>query len=354
MKVGIITFHRAINYGAVFQTYALCKYINNKGIDCKVIDYRCNEIEKIYNPQISYKNLKKFILDLMSYKTRKQKKLKFENFISEKIPLIDIKNVDDMDILIAGSDQVWNYKITNFDKNYFLCFAKSTQKKISYAACMGITEIPSEIKEEYEKLLSSFDEISVRDNFSYDLTKTLYNKKIEKVLDPTFLLKIDEWKDICEQSKYDNYIVVFSVGYSEILSNFAIDLGKKKNLKVIFLNSGLRKIKGGIYLDTASPSEVLGLLLNASYVVTNSFHGTAMSLIFNKEFFVELNHDKKGRNYRVENMLKQFDVRNREILRPSYNDYDFQYLNYSIINKNIQNEREKSIKFLKNIFMENK
>lgn len=354
MKVGIITFHRAVNYGAVFQAYALCRYINDLGIECKIIDYRCTEIEDIYKPKISYNNIKEFLLDILQYRKRKIKQIAFEKFINKNIPLIDFDNSNLLDILITGSDQVWNYKITNFDKNYFLYFSKSNQKKISYAACIGITEISSEIKEEYEKLLSSFDEISVRDNFSYDLTKTLYNKKIEKVLDPTFLLKIDEWKDICEQSKYDNYIVVFSVGYSEILSNFAIDLGKQKNLKVIFLNSGLRKIKGGIYLDTASPSEVLGLLLNASYVVTNSFHGTAMSLIFNKEFFVELNHDKKGRNYRVQNMLEQFDVRNREILKPSYNDYDFQYLNYSIINKNIQNEREKSIKFLKNIFMEDK
>ena len=170
MNFGIITFHRAVNYGAVLQTYALQEALRNLNIDSEVIDYRDNIIDNRF--KFFYdKSLKKLVKDFIYFPIFYRKNKKFEKFIEGNIVTTKkiIRNCDELNQLkefdqyITGSDQVWNYRLTNWDEAYFLDFVKDNKKKNSYAASFGMNEIPKKEQEKYKSLLSQFNHISVRE-----------------------------------------------------------------------------------------------------------------------------------------------------------------------------------------------
>jgi hypothetical protein len=347
MNVGILTFNRAVNYGAVFQTYALECALLDLGVNVYVIDYHCIKLEEVYENVIHWNIPPKALWDILLYRKRKDKKKNFDRFSNEYIKPIPLSEAGKMDVLITGSDQVWNCEITGNDMVYFLDTFRSDIKRISYAACTGRDNYSIELKNKIVKALSGFSRVSVRDSESYDVISKYFKGSIEKVPDPTLLIKKECWNDAIHSVKYKNYVLVFAVGFSECLSDFAHDLAEKKKKLIIFINSNLRKKGKGIYLDTASPDKVLGLIDNADYIVTNSFHGTAMSIAFEKEFFVELNHDKKGRNHRVESLLEDVEVEGREIVDSVYMGNSFTPINWEKVRLKKECLREKGINFLK-------
>ncbi len=168
MKVGVITFHRAINYGAVLQTYALQKALKGLGFDSEVIDYRCDHMEELYKliGGFSTKSVKQNIRSFMNYFPAKRKMKSFRSLVNENMklsPVYDSATINQSneryDIFITGSDQVFNYACSDFDKNYFLSFVDDEQKINSYAASFGISDIPVEYRAEYARLLSRFNHI---------------------------------------------------------------------------------------------------------------------------------------------------------------------------------------------------
>lgn len=343
-KIGIITFHRAVNYGAVFQSVALLRQLEKLGYDAHIVDYRSEILEAPYNECIDTESVSALIFSILQYHTKKLKKENFYKYIVENCKLESIKNISSYDAMITGSDQVWNTEITGIDGQYFL--EDCPVAKISYAACTGKSEFPADDTDRVAKLLKNFHAVSVRDKQSYHAVSKVFDGPVFKVIDPTLLLEKSAWDSLCPKVKYNNYILVFAVGFSERLSMFATNLSKKQNKKVIFINANIRKKGKGIYLDTASPGEVLGLIKNADYVVTNSFHGTAMSIALEKDFYVELEHDMKGRNKRVEDMLGEFGINKREIMSADYRDDDFLAINWDKVNIQHDQLRQRSIKFL--------
>ena len=207
-KIGILTYHRAYNYGAVLQAYALQSAIQNINYNVEIIDYCCDYIEKIGSEK-SIKNIIKFIL---SGRRINQTKKKFVKFRNDKLNLSNndfnrdtIKEIADLyDIYIVGSDQVWNYQGSNFDKTYFLDFVKQNTKKKSYAASFGISKIPPKYEKEYIRLLNKFSDISVREKQGINIINNLLGKDCELVLDPTLLLSKKEWK---EKTSISNRII---------------------------------------------------------------------------------------------------------------------------------------------------
>lgn len=358
MKIGIITFHKAINYGAVLQTYALQKVLEDMDADPEIIDYKCEYIENTYKlfSISSIRNLKCFISSLIYLPIKISKKNKFNKFRNDYLKLSsEINNriqLDNSNCLyksfITGSDQVWNLKCTGYDTTYFLDFVKDTSKKFSYAASFGSADIEKNQKEKYMYLLKDFNKISVREKQGLKIIGELIDKEGYVHLDPTLLLKEESWRNLCSNGKYNNYILIYLMVHSQTALAFAEDLAKQTGCKIIYINSGLTKKVKGTYVRTAGPKEFLSLFAGAKYVVTNSFHGTAFSINFNKEFFVELLPPPSKVNSRLENIMDLLDLRERQIINGK-NDNIHKPINYSQVNSVLEEERRNSIKYLRSI-----
>lgn len=365
MKIGTITYHRAINYGAVLQTYALQKVLDKMGADSEVIDYRCPFIEWLYKPLCmrKVKNVKDFIAVIKGANIKKQKRDMFLKFLKNNVrtssniynseeELLKANNIYGK--FITGSDQVWNFKCSNSDSKYFLDFVSDESKKYSYAASFGVDKVPDEWENEYKKLLSEFNTISVREKQGVKIVKDLVNKDAEEVLDPTLLLNTEDWKKLIKNDvNFEDYILIYAMKPSEKLITFAEELSKKTDKKIVFLKDSLTK-ENEVRFDNdveydkmVSPEEFVELFMKASYVITNSFHGTAFSINFNKQFFTELLAPETKVNSRLENILDMLGLRSRQILKDSKPDTE--EIDYSKVNKILEEKKAKSMEFLKKI-----
>ena len=317
MKIGVITFHRAINYGAALQTYALQKALSDLGFDVELIDYQCDYMENLYKliggfAQKTFKqNIRAFINLIPAWKKMKS----FRSMIATHTKLspnvydsVSIGTANNRyDVFITGSDQVFNYACSNFDKNYFLSFVKDEKKINSYAASFGISEIPKEYQSEYAKLLARFSHISVREKSGQQIVHDLIEKDCAIHVDPVFLLDADEWSKLAKKPAMDNYILIYRLNKSNIIDDFARKLARKTGKKIINIGQDMiDKIKNPDFEGDLSTSveEFLGLFKYADYVVTNSFHGTAFSIIFNRNLYVETKQKDFKKNDRAENLLK--------------------------------------------------
>ena len=323
MKVGIITFHRARNYGAVLQAFALMTYItkNFKNADAKIIDYRCKFIEEFYTLRNPQKGIKNFIKYFLSKNTIKKRNATFQDFIDTKLKLSlpcdmsDIKYLS-FDKYIAGSDMIWHWHthegIELFDDSYFLNFVDDASKKYSYASSFGTDKIPQKYNSHYRKLLADFQFISVRERSGIEIVKNLTGKESSCNIDPTLLFNHEDWKKIAIPPKENRYVILYEVGgISQDMKETAVYIAKKLKCKLITLFSeyDLKQYlltKNGIF--GFSPCEFLGWINNAEFVVTNSFHGTAFSIIFHKYFLSEINTwSKNNRSLELINLLQLQD-----------------------------------------------
>lgn len=322
-KVGIITFHRAKNYGAVLQSYALQKTVQSLGNDCEIIDYICENIDKGYKPfQFSKSDpIKSLAKSVIMFRKRSKRIKSFSSFYNNYLKISKKSYTDseikkcrnEYDIFITGSDQVWGpgRKGVNPDSAYFLDFADDFQK-YSYAASFGVSDIIDEKIPVLKSLMNGFQAFSVREQSAVEIVKKVTGKDAFCHLDPTFLLPCEEWKKIAVTKVKTPYILVFNVKPVKSLLNFAEKLSQEKNIPVIYLTDNPQKKRAGFtYVSAPSVEEFLGYFLNAAYTVTNSFHGTAFSLIFRKNLFVEF-ETAKGFNDRACSLLTKVGI-NREI-----------------------------------------
>lgn len=360
-KIGTITFHKAINYGAVLQTYALQKALINEGINTEVINYTNNKIDNSYK-LFHNKSIKKIISDVIYFFVKMKKKKKFNKFINDNIILSEeCKSFSDLekietnyDMFITGSDQVWNSKHTGMDEGYFLKFVKNSKKKNSYAASFGFNEIPEGKQEIYTEMLKEFNNISVREKNGINIINSLIkpNCDVEIHLDPTFLIDKEDWNKIAKIPKETDYILVFVMQKNKTIFEFAEKLAKETGKKIIYISDSFKKRIKAKYKYTLSPEEWLGYFINANYIVTNSFHGAAFSIILNKKFYMELQKPPATANSRLEDLLEKFGLQDRKIVNGENavrTDIRWEYVN-NIINE----EKNKSINYLRKIEKEGK
>ena len=252
MKVGTITYHRAVNYGAVLQTYALQKVLDKLGVDNEVIDYRADYIEWIYKPfcMRDRKNLRDFFKILRGAPIKNKKRNQFFRFIKENIRVSCSYTKETLadsnekyDCFMTGSDQVFNLECSNYDENYFLDFVKEDKKKNSYAASFGFDTAPEEDKKKYKRLLSGFKNISVREKQGIKITEEIADKKAVEVLDPTLLISGNEWREIVKETpKYDKkYILIYALKPSNMLMEFANALKRLTGYEMVFIKDSLTK-----------------------------------------------------------------------------------------------------------------
>ncbi|HCA04784.1 MAG TPA: hypothetical protein DEO32_02680 [Ruminococcaceae bacterium] len=338
-KVGILTFHQALSYGAKLQAYALQQFLTENGIENDIIDYTC---KYMYNTQIRpirfwyKKKLSVTIKDILrSFITMRQVGIERDKTIAFRQKHLNLSRpFDESNIseaageyraFITGSDQVWSPTVVGFDKVYFLNFAKPKQK-YSYAASVGGSKVEGKTKDEYRSLLSDFQKISVREPSAAQLVNELTGKEAVVSPDPTLLFTSEKWDGFAQRpegfGEEEKYIFLFNVNIPKRLFNFAQELGKRTGLKIYSIQKNKRHhVDGVTYIDPVSANEFVWLIKNAEYVVTNSFHATAFSLIYHKNFFIEF--DTQGtRNVRSEQLLQRLRVTGREITAASYPETD--------------------------------
>lgn len=337
-KIATITFHRAINFGAVLQTYALQHFITECGADCEVLDYRCKYLENHYKPFSieKIKNIKWLIKCIIKNQYICDNRKNFKKFSDTYIkcsptPLNreDLTDINSKyDAFICGSDQIWSPVCAGFDKSYFLDFVSDPTKKYSYAASIGAEKIPSELVNEYKKLLSNFEKISVREQKAADLIYQLTNNSAAVVVDPTLLLDRSAWEKIAEPVKInDKYVLLYLLAKVPETIDFARQLAKQHGIKVVFINTWLFDEKGMENLKKITPGQWLYLFLHAEYIVTNSFHGLAFSLNFHKNIYADLLPAQAKSNSRIEHLISLAGIKSRllcskEFLADSKIDYE--------------------------------
>lgn len=352
-KVGIITFHNAINYGALLQTYALQKSIINMGYEAEVIDYSNSNIDKKRKkPSLKeYRNPLNYYNDRLIYNVESVKEKKLYDFSNARIKKTEKatrENITDisseLDVVFTGSDQVWNDSITNFDDTYYLDFVPES-KRCSYAASIGKETIPVENIPRMQRLLSNYHAISVREETAREALKQQMGILATRVLDPTLLISADEYKEITKEYTKKGYILLYMLLYSESLVHSAKKMAKEKGVPVLCINSSGKRIKGVIDCSDVGIEEWLGLFFNAEFIFTNSFHGTAFSINFNKQFNVELPPSRIQASSRVKDILKIFNLEKQVIEK---GEIKSNIIKYELVNKKLSTEREKSKEFLMN------
>lgn len=290
LKIGILTFHYAQNYGAVLQCYALQKSLEEyfPNTDIFVVDYRNQKIVQDYAIfHLSNKNLYRTLCSLFAslvyFPQRAKCRRNFKIFINNYLK-IGTSDLSEYDAIFYGSDQIWNPNITGgVEPLYF--GAEFDGIKIAYAASDG-NEL--ELTDEIKNLLEEFSEATVREESSLEKFSFLKNE-IRSVCDPVFLLSKDKWIKKSVFPKEKNYIFTYKIGENLDFDNEAEKLGHhlgKEVIQAVYVKS-LKKIfyKKQKIVHGISPLEFVGFIANADYVVTTSFHGTAFSVIFERPFF---------------------------------------------------------------------
>lgn len=334
MKIKTVTCQHVYNYGATLQAYALQEFLESDGNDVDIIDYRLPlhiryELftpfpeGRVYNLICKFPFLRYLITPIKNRKMLKTwgRKKAFDRFDKTYLHLTketyrsyeSLRDCNiDADVLIAGSDQIWNPEYENgTDLGYYLDFGQSDLKRISYAASFGVSEISEKQAAFVKKELAKFSSISVRE---CDGVRILQNIGIPAVqcVDPVFLLSSQEWIKLLQlKLKKHKYVLVYDFNHDNAkMESFVLTLAKSKGLKIIAINDADNTPYADVQINNAGPKEFLEYLLNAEYVVGTSFHATAFSLIFNKNFAT---FPLKGlsNSSRMLSLLQKLDLRDR-------------------------------------------
>lgn len=331
MKIGILTFHCAHNYGAMLQAYASNQYLNQLGHDCKIIDYRPEYIYSLddfnfFRQWSSYRgkgdgliiSSLKVLRDIKRYLFRTKKWHLYNNFFNNYLRLTNRVTKENLcslpfDVVICGSDQIWNSHYTQgLQGVYFLDFVSNNTKKIAYAASNGKDIFPENEDELVKNYLQGFHKIMVREKGLADYIKREYKLTASSVCDPVFLLSNLEWASLALKPKQSKYLLIYTFDEDELIYETALQIAKEKSLKIIKISSPVRFDFKGITCDAnVGPLEFLGYILHADYICTSSFHACAFSIIFNKQFLC-FPHKKFG--VRTENLLTNLQLTQQNVL----------------------------------------
>ena len=365
-KIATLTFSNSKNYGALLQAYALREFLNISGFECDIINYQT--LKRRYSQVSFFRRMGSIIWQnllarFFANKKRKERSLQFrmtKMMLGQKcVNLDDLKQLNTIyNVFVVGSDQVWNSFITMKDSAFFLSFVDDKNKRLSYAASFGSNKVDKSYLESNRQHLEKFNAISVRESESAELLKKELGVSAETVLDPVFLLTKNDWVNRLNLSESanvkDKYVLCYVMpGQNDLVKKIysvAKSIADRGNLKIITLGKkDYAKPMGIETLDKdAGPIEFLQYILNAEYVVTNSFHGTAFSIIFRKQFFTVL---KKGMslNLRQEDLLQSIFLTSRLIYMDSCETGDLpEVINYADSESELNLKIEISKDFLLN------
>ena len=365
MKIDIITRHSVPNYGSLLQCYATQKAIEKMGYESEIINYTRYEerFENLANTLVKGKKWDKNFILRFIYKLiqRPNYSKMYKTFLSYRKDFlketeIEYGNIKELkanppkaDVFCSGSDQIWGKIGTaEYDEAYFLGFVNN-KKCIAYSSSFGKTELNENLNNNLDRLLKPFSKILVRE----DTAKKILEKKgftnVEQVLDPTLLLSNDEWNKLANKSKVKvpkEYILIYQLHDNKEFDQYAEMFAKKKKMKLLRISPSFYHItRSGKLVYLPTQYDFLKYFINANYILTDSFHATVFSIIFNKKFIDILPLNKTGT--RIQSILRLLGINNRILY--DYNNISLieEEIDYKSVNKRLEEERKKSMVLFK-------
>lgn len=344
MKIGILTSSRTDNNGTDLQAVAMQNVFRRLGAnDVEIIDYISEKIDTKAPIKLSIRNL--LFLPLILFNRYTHRKFRKQNLNKSK-KVYDKHNIDSApyDIIVVGSDQVWNLELTGGDISYFLPFQKKGLRKYSYAVSLGTakTEKWNEIYH-IKDYLHDFDDIFVREKSGIDALRKI-NVDAHLSLDPILMGTKEDWASFTTPIKKKKYILIYLVRYDPMAVEYAQKIAKKSGLEIIMLNPGIKRWRGVTPHAFVSVERWLNLMANADMVITNSYHGFSFAILFRRNFRLCLLPAASKNNDRMIDLAN--NLRLTDYILKDIND-SFEPINWERTEKllmHIVQESEKSIK----------
>lgn len=357
MKIGILTFHRTTNYGAALQAYALQQTLIGQGHDAEIIDYNCKTIYSYYDYRVFYgaQSAKTRVGKLLRYPYNKATCARFAAFRQAYMRLSPectehdtLRAVEQRyDAVVSGSDQVWNPNAIFGDFDAYL-LGTAQCRRIAYAASAGSVSTWEPYLKAYWRLLHRFDAISVREEEMLAPTERLAQKDVSLVLDPTLLLKREDWsrvesRELPDDRLKNGYILVYFLGKDPAIVQAARDAQEATGLPLVTL--GRRIGARDEVHPVTGPEEFLTLFRHASCVLTSSFHGTAFAVQYGRPFLVFGNGAYNGR---MQTLLSALNLQERMMHGKDHTVMDALNapIDWSRSGERLQEARERSLAFL--------
>jgi len=358
MKVKLLTLHCIKNYGSVLQTYATEHLLNKYFDEVETINYiREDSIDSVMwknwtkSNKLILRIVKKIILLPVYLKTKSV----FNGFLKEKINLTEKKYFNDDDFnkfpleaeaFCIGSDQVWN---SSWNQGVlpamYLDFVPKNTMKFALCSSFGKTELEESEKSQIKNYLKSFDAISVRELSALLILNEMDINDGIHLLDPTLLVGPDLWTSLIEKRMIkEDYVLVYQLNPNKEFDEYAYKFAKKKGLKLVFIGMRMKDLlKNGKVFLIPNVYQFLSLIKYASFVITDSFHGTAFSINFNKQFISIYPNEFSTR---LQSILEWANLMERHL--ESYDNLEIadNEIDYNDINIKLQNESKKANEFL--------
>ncbi len=349
--IGIVGVWQGCNYGTIMTYYALNRVVESMGKSVLMIDKPLNKDGKT---------------DIEHSDTHSRRFAKEHYNISGIYSLDDLKKLNDIcDGFLLGSDQLWNYGISqNFGKAFYLDFADDTKRKIAYATSFGheIDFASPEQRVEISKYMRRFNAIAVREADGVRICHDMYGIDVQRVLNPVFLVEPEKvYTPLIEKStrhETEDFIAAYILDPSSEVKDALLSVSEKLGgMKIINLLDGSlwrfdenrRKLDLDNCIENLQVEDWLYYLSHASYVVTDSCHGVCFSLIFKKNFMAIGNVDRGFSRFR--SLGNIFECNNRIVSEASElmnNDMILKPVDYNRIGEIMENERKKSLEWLEN------
>lgn len=372
----VMTWYRSLNYGTCLQCFALAKKLESMGYKVCVPgkmryysikhpkDLICRVIRKLKHIIYSVNTIKKFKeMDKVYQNDYMIRKKKINKFINDELTIYKLPNKKsfkeldrNMNIFITGSDQIWNPNYISLP--YLLNFVNDYTLKVAYGSSIGVQHIPLHNRAMYKKYLTRFDAIGVREKSAQNELTTILKKKIETVLDPTFLLNKEEWIDITRGVQIpeniisnQGFIFCYFIGENQEWTEIVKTIARERNLPVFVALSESYIIPNvGTPFGQAGIKEFIWMLANSTFNFTDSFHATALSINFQKEVVVFKrfkDNERNSQNSRIIDLLELFKIKDRLVTSQNPADKIINNpINYDRIKTILDNEKARSMKFI--------
>lgn len=353
--IGILTFHTQYNYGSVLQAYALQKAIEKLGHENRIINFYYEKNMSQYN--IRWRSgAKVAIFDLLTYPLSSARKKAYHKFLEANIKMTAETRSEDgvkeltanYDTLVCGSDQIWNMGLVGgVNPVYFLRFAASDQKKVSYAPSIAVKGSIEQNREELKTALLDYHAISIRENSFADELERITGRPVCSVLDPTLLLEAEDYDRLIKNYSLKlppKYIFVYSIHHASlgVLQKAAEKMAKEQNAQIVYFNKyPILRSPYAKNIFTYDPRAFVLAIKNASYVLSDSFHAGVFSVIYKTQFATKIMDDSRSR---MDDFFEKFSLGDR------YIKDDFSALpaiNYEVAHQRWAKEKEKSVDYLR-------
>ena len=366
-KIGILTVHHSVNFGATLQAFASNRFLRKQGYQVEVVDYRQDSLEVNAhlksNLRASWRNdknhsffhrMKLATYLLFSLPGKAKRYHRFAEFRGKYMNLSEPCSTGreigqkGYTHIVCGSDQIWNPAITGGLDPVFFANFPGDHKKISFAASMGASSFSNKNLALVETWINEMDACSVREIQTQEYLSGLVSIPVEQVLDPVFLLEKEDYETIMAPSKEKKpYVLLYCVVSSPIAMQAAKETAERYGLPLIEIRSSNDYCVGYKQVCNIGPAEFLRYIQDAAYVLTNSFHGTAFSILLEKNFLVI---DNKARGSRITDLLQLVGLSDR-LTEGGTQMFNTQ-IDYSAVETRLNAAREHSRSFLLNALEE--